>query len=180
MGCPQAQHLPAFSHARARQPSQLSLISLAFLSRVRKYGRLAGQLFRVPLAARPLLSISAFRAKFGLTRHLVIGSQGRWPFPGGDVASSQPFLAGSVGAVPSWPPSQTGRIDQRTLDIQSVRPLVTVTPAALPKSKARAPKDRRRPLWRPCGLANSGLPNQRSGYQKPRICLPIGNRRQVW
>jgi len=56
----------AFSHARARQPSQLSLISLAFLSRVRKYGRLAGQLFRVPLAARPLLSISAFRAKFGL------------------------------------------------------------------------------------------------------------------
>src|SRR5262249_2099928 len=31
--------LPAFSHARARQPSQLSLISLAFLSRVRKYGR---------------------------------------------------------------------------------------------------------------------------------------------
>src|SRR6516164_6374088 len=51
----------AFSHARARQPSQLSLISLAFLSRVREYGRLAGQLFRVPLAARPLLSISAFR-----------------------------------------------------------------------------------------------------------------------
>ena len=65
-GCPQAKHLPAFLHARARQPSQLSLISLAFLSRVRKYGRLAGQLFPVPLIARPLLSISAFRAKFGL------------------------------------------------------------------------------------------------------------------
>ena len=27
---------------------------------------IAGQLFRGPLAARPLLSISAFRAKFGL------------------------------------------------------------------------------------------------------------------
>jgi len=33
----------AFSHARARQPSQLSLISLAFLSRVRKYGKAEGE-----------------------------------------------------------------------------------------------------------------------------------------
>src|SRR6516164_369922 len=31
-----------------------------------RYAVLTGQLFRVPLAARPLLSISAFRAKFGL------------------------------------------------------------------------------------------------------------------
>ena len=31
-----------------------------------RYADIAGQLFRVPLAARPLLSISAFRAKFGL------------------------------------------------------------------------------------------------------------------
>ena len=31
-----------------------------------RYAVIAGQLFPVPLAARPLLSISAFRAKFGL------------------------------------------------------------------------------------------------------------------
>ena len=31
-----------------------------------RYAVIAGQLFPVPLPARPLLSISAFRAKFGL------------------------------------------------------------------------------------------------------------------
>ena len=36
-----------------------------------------GSFFPVPLAARPLLSISAFQGQIRLRRHLVIGSQGR-------------------------------------------------------------------------------------------------------
>ena len=53
---------------------------------------------------------------------------------------------------------------------------------ALPslKSKARAPKERRRPLWCPRWFVNSGSPNQRSGCQTLRFYLPTGNRRQVW
>src|SRR5262249_13920905 len=83
----------AFSHARARQPSQLSLISLAFLSRVRKHGRQRVSLsvvrdgngsggpkcpcphdtrlsrvniFPAPLAARPCFQFLSFMAKFAL------------------------------------------------------------------------------------------------------------------
>jgi len=52
---------------------------------------------------------------------------------------------------------------------------------ALPslKSKARAPKERRRPLWCPRAFANSASPNRHFEGQTPRICLPIGNQRQV-
>jgi hypothetical protein len=152
----------AFSHARARQPSQLSLISLAFLSRVRKYGSaegepvliewrevrdgngsggpnedtartnasfnhaptIAGQSFRVPLAARPLLSICAFRAKFGL--RVIWLSEARVPGSGRPPGA---FRAGS------WPPpvlSPMANGDRRSFTVPPFGREKTAAKVALP------------------------------------------------
>src|SRR5262249_42573437 len=97
--CPQAQHLPAFSHARASQPSQLSLISLAFLPReeiwaaegeavliewreVRDGNGSGGPNEDTARISGPVSrSATAFKfciqGQIRLRRHLVIGSQGR-------------------------------------------------------------------------------------------------------
>src|SRR5262245_6051225 len=58
-----AQHFPAFL-AGAGRPLLASMIDYSVFFPVGCSAR--DQLFPVPLAARPLLSISAFRAKFGL------------------------------------------------------------------------------------------------------------------
>jgi len=50
----------------AADPMRTPRAQNASFNHAPRYAVIAGQLFPVPLAARPLLSISAFRAKFGL------------------------------------------------------------------------------------------------------------------
>ena len=50
----------------AADPMRTPRAQNASFNHAPRYAVIAGQLFRVPLVARPLLSISAFRAEFGL------------------------------------------------------------------------------------------------------------------
>src|SRR6516164_10214788 len=51
----------------AADPTRTPRAQNASFNHAPRYAVIAGQLFPVPLAARPLLSISAFRAKFGFS-----------------------------------------------------------------------------------------------------------------
>src|SRR6516165_5486694 len=66
----------AFSHARARQPSQLSLISLAFLSRVEEIWAARGSIISGPVRRSATAFNFCIQGQIWFTRHLVIGSQG--------------------------------------------------------------------------------------------------------
>jgi len=85
----------------AADPMRTPRAQNASFNHAPRYAVIAGQLFPVPLAARPLLSISAFRAKFGFRRHLVIGSQGP-RFRAAARRLSCRFMAASR-VVPLWP-----------------------------------------------------------------------------
>src|SRR5262249_16124989 len=88
---------PPFIAYQSRVTSGSRQNRLAVLAVCGSRARSPGTATRVGLLACPRTTAFNFciQGQIRLTRHLVIGSQGRWPFPGGDAGARR--AAGGVG-----------------------------------------------------------------------------------